>query len=360
MAAKGSRPPLTGWVTKRKGEGRSRLLGGSNRRFYTIDFDAQAFFYGHTEDCKSVSMPIPFRDILKAEPISGLEAEALPDAQEAALQRSDSKGSLGSRSSGMRRPRMPSLGALSRRPSTDQHGLLLHTVGKVTELSFASKAEAETWVQAFQQAISMSGGETAREGLLGQDLSTATGSSCCTATPRSEMEDSLVDGELPSARSSVRSGRSTRPSRPSSAAGLLPKAPAGDDAASFADSQSCGPQPKITRALSGALAWGYARSNSGEELNKSKCSRYADKGQGLSLQERLAQLDFSDNEEEDDDDPTAAARKPSARGFAAKAAAAASAVKAKVMGTTKAQQQPTQVTVESCEAFVLEADSDDD
>lgn len=415
-AAGAARPMLTGWATKKKSEGaRGRALCSSNRRFYSVDFEAQVVYYAHAEDSRSVSMPVPFRDLVKVEATCDVVPTSSEDStprlsETPTMQRSDSKGSLGSKASSLLRPRMPRLFALSRRPA-EQHGLVLHTTTKATELYFASKPEADMWIEAFEEAIALGASDPARDDTGRQEVSTAPGSSSGTAsaTPRSTAGESVGDAdfcqsqEQPGERTTpasiapmdLRSGLSPKLPRPAGAQELSGEAAAGAQQAFLAAKEpvpnsptslaspprlravAAGPAPGILGAsmqsegglsgsnaprnfslsISGQHAWGYGRNNpedvDTEELAQSKVNRYADKAQGLTLQERLAQLDFSDNEEEDEDDPTAAARKPSARGLQERACRPAACRAA------AAVPQP-EVTMEACEAFVQEPDSSDD
>lgn len=56
------------WLSKVKGDGaRVKWMSGSNKRYFTIDFDSQLFYYSHSEDRKKISNPVRFADILGAE-----------------------------------------------------------------------------------------------------------------------------------------------------------------------------------------------------------------------------------------------------------------------------------------------------
>ncbi|CAE7469544.1 unnamed protein product, partial [Symbiodinium necroappetens] len=61
------------WLTKVKGDGaKARWFSSTTKRYFTIDFNAQLFFYAHSESDKTVSHPIRFKDIVAADqlPIS--------------------------------------------------------------------------------------------------------------------------------------------------------------------------------------------------------------------------------------------------------------------------------------------------
>jgi len=56
------------WLSKNKGDGaRARWMSGSGKRFFTIDFDSQLFYYSHTADRKKISNPVRFKEVLHAE-----------------------------------------------------------------------------------------------------------------------------------------------------------------------------------------------------------------------------------------------------------------------------------------------------
>eukprot|EP00929_Paragymnodinium_shiwhaense_P085128 TRINITY_DN4557_c1_g1_i2.p1 TRINITY_DN4557_c1_g1~~TRINITY_DN4557_c1_g1_i2.p1 ORF type:complete len:667 (-),score=170.04 TRINITY_DN4557_c1_g1_i2:807-2807(-) len=56
------------WLTKVKNEGaRARWFSSNTKRYFTLDFEAQIFFYSQSEDRKKTSQWIPFKDIAGAE-----------------------------------------------------------------------------------------------------------------------------------------------------------------------------------------------------------------------------------------------------------------------------------------------------
>lgn len=62
------RGSYSAWLKKTKSEGgRGKWLSSTNKRFFTIDFDARIVFYAHSADQKKVSQPIKFKDIVGAE-----------------------------------------------------------------------------------------------------------------------------------------------------------------------------------------------------------------------------------------------------------------------------------------------------
>ena len=51
------------WLTKVKGEGaRARWYSSTTKRYFTIDFNTQLFFYAQNESQKTVSHPIRFKE----------------------------------------------------------------------------------------------------------------------------------------------------------------------------------------------------------------------------------------------------------------------------------------------------------
>jgi hypothetical protein len=142
----GERPPLRGWLAKRK---TNRLIGGGlNHRFFTVDFGAHLLYYRHNEGGKQSSLPTPFRDILGVEPAFAT-AESSTAGEPPTMQRSNSKGSLTSKSS--RLPRLPVF-----RKTAEKHGFVLRTREKTMELQTTCREEAEMWIAGLREAMDMS------------------------------------------------------------------------------------------------------------------------------------------------------------------------------------------------------------
>jgi len=234
------RPPVTGWLIKRKSDSAaSRFFRQSNRRFFTLDYHSQIFYYSHSDKDKIVSLPTPFRDItgVEAVDVQGSCAEGVEDCSEVgsnapAIQRSNSRTSMGS---SMRIPRM----SFSKKAPAEQHGFVLRTTSKSMELVCSSKAEADMWVDAIREAIArvqsgkgekeLSGDET-----LTPELSTATGSSAGT-TPRSSSKDAASRQATPPrapARAKAASPREA-PEAGAAAAGYAPAAAASEKRRAF-------------------------------------------------------------------------------------------------------------------------------
>merc|ERR1719201_3233711 len=115
----------SGWVWKRKSEGStSRFLNQFNKRFFTVDFNKEQFFYSNSPEQKKVSLPYSFHDLLSAYAVSA------PEAGRSVL------GRMG----------------MSSGPSTE-HGICVQTRQKEFELYFANQYDAQRWLQAFERAI---------------------------------------------------------------------------------------------------------------------------------------------------------------------------------------------------------------
>lgn len=56
------------WLTKVKSDkAKAKWISSTTSRFFTIDFDAQIFYYSHAKGCKKIAKPILFSNILGAE-----------------------------------------------------------------------------------------------------------------------------------------------------------------------------------------------------------------------------------------------------------------------------------------------------
>merc|ERR1719428_669800 len=64
-----------GWVWKRKSEGStSRFLNQFNKRYFSVDFNREQFFYSKNPGDKKVSSPFSFKDLLSVYAVSAPEA----------------------------------------------------------------------------------------------------------------------------------------------------------------------------------------------------------------------------------------------------------------------------------------------
>jgi len=315
---------LSAWLLKRKSGPKSRFFSSTNRRFFTLDFGSQILFYKHSESDKRVSQPTTFRNIISVQPLTDTVADVADDGAEtqANVQRADSKTSLAS----SLRKRMPSFSTpRSLRAPAQKHGFIIETPDKPLELLCSSKAEADQWIAALQQAMLL-GGRPKVEHIAKSDTSTAASSRPTTAC---SFDSSLANTNC----SDVSPKQSPPSSRPCTgkqqseftertAALLPPKVPKRPPVAKAKpkwpllspeeqtqQSEKKTPAPEVTNGITeysaadarvedDSDAWGVAQPQSRSQV----IPRYHDKSEGLSLQERLAQLDFSDSEDEDDED----------------------------------------------------------
>jgi len=115
-----------GWVWKKKSEGsKSRFLSQYNKRYLTLDFSQGLFFYSHDKKDKKVSMPVKFSQLLGSYAVAGPEGRTLLDRM--------SSGS----------------------EFCTTTGLHLHMRFKDMELYFATEAEAGAWLRHFERAVVM-------------------------------------------------------------------------------------------------------------------------------------------------------------------------------------------------------------
>eukprot|EP00927_Polykrikos_kofoidii_P047972 TRINITY_DN42231_c0_g1_i1.p1 TRINITY_DN42231_c0_g1~~TRINITY_DN42231_c0_g1_i1.p1 ORF type:complete len:451 (-),score=87.90 TRINITY_DN42231_c0_g1_i1:42-1337(-) len=405
------RTPLCGWMLKRKSDGsRSRVFCASNRRYFTLDFGAQILYYAQSEANKSVSVPIGFRDLLGVEPFgpATVSSEGVAEEEEAPVGAVRSNGSKQSAGSGFKLPTLPSLGGLVKRGGDEKHGFVLRTRGKSMELLCASASEAESWMEAIHEAMSIAGVPSGSlDNVPKAEPSTAPGSSrvtsaspedgsprsgdgeegrkpCCITPPRLTAEHSAG---LASTTSSLALGldKIEDANVPTGASDPPPHSAGRDSAWAVSDNDS-GPARRPSSAAGGGpteavtamkhsssprcddSAWGA--NTVGEGSPAAARSRYADKGQGLTMQQRLSQLDFSDDEDEEIQTATAAAACADV-GEAGGVSSSSTPVpqKAREDWTSDAATLTTDgkatetapVTIDVCETFSPEdADSDED
>jgi len=308
---------LTGWILKRKtANSRTKILGDANKRFFTLDFENQNFFYAHSESSKTVSLPIPFAELVSVEAVASAECNKTIDEKPEATAKSG-------RFSMPKFPKMPS------RNAGWNHGIVVHGKEKKLELFLNSEEEATKWLTALQNAQRI--GMTKRSGESDPDLakaeqSTAAGSSGCSGSGSSTPDN---DGSprdcIPEVIGRGDELADTGTSRPPSSGlqNVVIDADAVDPAPQPVVDQQPATQKKKTRESGG----GYRKSTSesdgvrtgskgsrrskerensppgtsawGQANNIPAKARYADQGVGLSLKERLERLNFSDDEDSD-------------------------------------------------------------
>jgi len=116
------------WLKKVKNENaKARWLSNSTNRYFTIDFDAQIFYYSHSAGQRKISNPIRFDEIHGAE-------------------------------------RLPPPAKAARKGKAGQHGgFLVRTTERVYELHTCSNADAAQWVYALNAARDLGLGAKARQ-----------------------------------------------------------------------------------------------------------------------------------------------------------------------------------------------------
>lgn len=204
-----SRSALTGWLQKRKSESAtSRFLRSANRRFFTLDFQAQIFYYSHTESKKNISMPVRLKDILSVEALATTRVEPQMEDSVESQQLSDSTAL-----------RIPGFHGLSKKAA--EHGFVVKAPGKSLEIVCSCRAEADMWIAALSEGIvqARTGGRGGRGGSSSEaprsELSTTPGS----ASPRSSSDAWISPPETP------RSAGGARPGTPRSAGDAPPSFP---------------------------------------------------------------------------------------------------------------------------------------
>mmetsp|Transcript_9890 Transcript_9890/g.22486 ORF Transcript_9890/g.22486 Transcript_9890/m.22486 type:complete len:942 (+) Transcript_9890:68-2893(+) len=123
---------VSAWLKKTKSDSaKLKWLSGSNKRYFTIDFDAQVFYYSHSKDQKGISEKVAFQDIISIE-------EILPN------------------------------GKTGKKGATESKSFRVVTRSRVFDLQASSISEAEQWVQALGVAkdrglaVQVEGEETER------------------------------------------------------------------------------------------------------------------------------------------------------------------------------------------------------
>lgn len=127
----------SGWLIKAKSDGaKAKWFQTTGRRYFTIDFDRQIFFYAQGESASSqVSTPIMFRDILNACAGHSYEADDLGTKQGSGIVRTVAGV--------MNKPRSTIPG---------HYPFMVRTVGKRLRLEAEVEKEAFDWIQMLNAA----------------------------------------------------------------------------------------------------------------------------------------------------------------------------------------------------------------
>lgn len=151
------RAPVTGWLQKRKSSNKSGLLKSVNKRFFTLDFESQIFYYSHSEGNKYVSM-FAFRQILSVESLTAEPAVQEASEHPVSTGTQSSKSSLLHRmpfSSNAMMRSIPKFSGYAKR-ATEHYGFVVKLEGKSLEVLCRSKEEADKWICGMQDAMALS------------------------------------------------------------------------------------------------------------------------------------------------------------------------------------------------------------
>eukprot|EP00930_Biecheleria_cincta_P082561 TRINITY_DN72275_c0_g1_i1.p1 TRINITY_DN72275_c0_g1~~TRINITY_DN72275_c0_g1_i1.p1 ORF type:complete len:389 (+),score=87.41 TRINITY_DN72275_c0_g1_i1:37-1203(+) len=366
---------LSAWLQKKKSGSSTMRVGQYNKRYFTVDFDSQTYFYAHAENSKKVSAVTPFADILDV---------VMPETDQSDTTSECSKKSS---SSIFRRPTF-----LSSKPPEESHTIKVMTrPAKTTELVCSSSAEAMAWFEALKAAIAIGNGQaqqaapsSEKRQLSESGVDRKEVAGAATASTKAPAAAGASAGGYPAGPSASSSSPSQAsggypsgvPAMPTAAAAaplprLAENAPLVQNVAEADDDQEGDVLPPptkgtfldltieetpaetqtadsrtqsqvdaavveeaadiVTSAGPGALQasdFGFGEdqdsdSSSAQSSPRGAASRqeagkdtgakvpaagaltgeYGDKHEGLTMQERLAKLQFSDDEDEDDDDP---------------------------------------------------------
>eukprot|EP00746_Dinoflagellata_sp_MGD_P165059 gnl/MRDRNA2_/MRDRNA2_94121_c0_seq1.p1 gnl/MRDRNA2_/MRDRNA2_94121_c0~~gnl/MRDRNA2_/MRDRNA2_94121_c0_seq1.p1 ORF type:complete len:396 (+),score=78.65 gnl/MRDRNA2_/MRDRNA2_94121_c0_seq1:75-1262(+) len=322
VEAQWSSGKLTAWLLKRK-SGNSRLrVRRYNKRFFTLDFDHKVLFYAHTANSRKVSTPIPFNEIYDVTTLPG------PLTSPTAAEASTRRPSLSKRFS---------LTSGISKTSAGKDGIIVRAKGRFMELICSSSVEAEQWYQAVQAAMATNNS--------GIQKSFADDAIICDGKPDLAELETTVGG-----RTNTEEDESPKPANaaPRPDEDKPPPAQHGtlfdlnadldnggesgldDDCKTPVEVETVEERPNIFQAVDLGFEVGESDSDSdGSLVSDKECEKeelgvdgnasrihdsdqespskltacHKDRHEGLTLQERLAALEFSDDEDEDDDNP---------------------------------------------------------
>jgi len=327
-AGGGVPPPLQGWLLKQKSDaGRSRFFSGTNRRYFTLDYAAQQLVYAHSEKDVKDTVSVPFYSLVGVELMQGRDSAGVDtpaeeqDADDATSRLV--KQSRATASSGFRMPRLRGLS----KTKQENVGIRLTTRDKMFELFASSQEEADTWIRGLQRAVALGQDRVYEPDSLQKVEVTAPPQRSPTVSTIASLDNDQAssstaagessghassEGEAPPAR--ARAG--PRPSR-AAAAEATARHPRARDAGALARVQIAQANAGLSVADSRSQANGDTVEALGMESASIEASaaawqsptkgasvakesaKYGDRFQGLSLKERLEQMDFSDDEEGD-------------------------------------------------------------
>lgn len=244
-----------GWVWKRKSAGStSRFFSQYNKRFVTLDFTAQQFYYSDSPYSKKVSAPSPFLDLLRVSPLTRANEEK-------------------------------SLAGLLQKEAPAYHGVYVQTRKKDLELFFVSRVEADEWLQQLQRAIAIGAGE--KPSRPQSSLSTQSTEAADLSRGSSPVEVERVQMADALAVASQVAEEVCAPPKPLA----VPEAP-----------PAMGEAPRAVTAGPEAQGGWAAAEPVAAPAPAEPASVYRDHGAGLSMDDRLAALEFSDYASSDGDE----------------------------------------------------------
>jgi len=313
-----------------------------NKRFFTLDFDSQTFYYAHEAESHKVSSVIPFADLLDVK-LNGAQACVGDNVSECSR---PSKTSLVRRMSSFAR----------RDEDQDQRSVsIVFKPAKSMELLCSTFFEAERWFEAFQDAMQCTSSSSPGDD-KGRDEGPHFPGSVVAAKPAADAGSSNVggasdlthdsvaahaiggDGIVPNVKGVEGIGED-EPDTPPVKKSFLDfsaiqqedtfavEAPQRDDsskdldlvcsagvislqaedfgfgkdeqASSGCDTSSRGSSPRASAPTTDGHT-GFEAGKSQTAAAGQQESLYQDRHVGLTMQERLANLNFSDDEDEDE------------------------------------------------------------
>lgn len=331
MGAEWRRGQMNAWLLKKKSGTSIVRVRQYNKRFFTLDFDSRVFFYAHAENSKKVSSVIPFSDILDVQ---------LPESH---ADKGDNMSECSRTSKVSLFRRLSSFGA-NKDTEQEQHILTVRTrPSRTMELVCSTSFEALQWFEALKAAIAegaqsqedtddagTAAGDAAEAGPtadpatsaggargFGDDLSEESPGSSPPKPARGTFLDLRTEAEdKPSATSgsaangTATAGESTAVVAAGSAAmqardfGFGADDTEDSDSAAGSDTEPAGGRQSGRGREDGHVEMPISASAVPAAAARTSGTSYGDKHEGLSMQERLANMQFSDDEDDgDDDDP---------------------------------------------------------
>jgi len=321
-------PPIQGWLLKQKSEGsKSRFFSGTNKRFVTLDYSAKLFTYAHSESVKDAkdAVSLPFASLLAVEALQDRDGDGGEDVESTDPSSRLVRQPRAAASSGFRMPRLR--GASKAKEAS---GFKLVTKDRVYEFFGSTQEEATVWIKALQRALAQDSGtivttpvdnlvkvepfEPQRSPTISTTASLDNDPSTPPFDPTTQcldVEDVHTSSPQAGPRPIIRDPRCRGITQATDAGSVHPRAKdAGalmrvqiaqaNGSASFTGLRPSPMHGDQVEELSGSKAFEAAAGawQSPKVSQDMPAERYADRHQGMSLRQRLEQLDFSDDEDE--------------------------------------------------------------